>query len=637
MPLSKKAILKIKEFNFGVSYRIDEKSLSFKDAQNVSLNDGKLEKRNAIRPLSLANLQDPQSVSYFKKSDLSRYYLIRSASDFSKLNAEDGTVTTISGTLSRTRRHRALTWIDRHIIADADGLFQFDGSVFTQVGQQSPASPLTEIGGVPGSLDAASYEVVISFYSSANGFESAPSSPSNITAITGTDSLKVGSIPTTAANATIDKVRIYARKTTIATYNFYAEIPLGQAEYTIIENSLSSQAPVSDSSPPPSGEVRYICEFNKRLIAVFADDPNTVRGSDEEVPDSFDDDFRLAITGDGPITGIATGLFNDTVLDPYLVIFKENKIGIYSEINGQANLVELNARLGCVSHDSIIVRNGDVYFMSKFGFYGIRNGKLMSKDGQPYPLAGGAILDIFTESGFQYGLNQGLLSKSHSYYSQERDQYVTFVYESVSSKSRRAYCYDFKTDSFLPWTFPVDITHSIAGEDTSGNECPILLQNNELNDINYPNTIFKFYSKNPFSDLFYPETGQTSEIAIDAWAILNWVDGQDYDASFNYRECLIRIQRGQPDITLKAWVNFTYQNESSDSFDVPDPDATFILDESRLDVDALGEGRDIVTSRVDINLAGESVLLGFYQSELDANMVISSMQLEFSKNGNRNK
>ncbi len=635
MPLSRKATVKIDKFTFGCSFLLDEKDLSFKDAKNITLNDFKLEKRYGIWPLSEANLQDPQSVSFFKKADSTRYFIVRNRLGFSRVNPEDGSVTTISNTLTRTRRHRGLTWINRHIIADADGLFQYDGSVLTQVGQQSPVAVTLATDAPAGTITTGTYVASITYYSSVNGFESEASSESAGVAVSGSQSLKVGGIPTTALNATIDKIRIYLRNTATAVTVFYAEVPLGTASYTIVASSLSSQSPPSDVSTPPSGECRYICEFNKRLVAVFADDPNTVLASNEDDPDAFDSNFRLAITGDGPITGIATGLFNDTVLDPYLVIFKENKIGIYSEINGQANLVELNSRLGCVSHDSIIVRNGDVYFMSKFGWYGIKNGRLISKDGQPYPLGGGKINDIFNEDGFQYQLSQLLMNKSHSFYVQERDKYVTFVYE-AETKSRKAYCYDFITDSFLPWYYPVDITHSCAGEDALGNECPLVLQNNELNDTNYPNTLFKFYSKNAYTDKYFPSTGVTNTDAIDAWGILNWVDGKDFDATYNYRECLIRAQRGQPDITLKAWVNFTHQFETSNSFVIPDPDATFILDQSMLDVDALGEGRDIVTARLDINLCGESLLMGFYQSENDANMVISAVQLEFSKNGNRN-
>ena len=52
MPLRGKAQLKIPKFTFGVSYRVDEKNISFRDAYNCLLNGGRLEKRNAIRPIS---------------------------------------------------------------------------------------------------------------------------------------------------------------------------------------------------------------------------------------------------------------------------------------------------------------------------------------------------------------------------------------------------------------------------------------------------------------------------------------------------------------------------------------------------------------------------------------------------------
>jgi hypothetical protein len=71
--------------------------------------------------------------------------------------------------------------------------------------------------------------------------------------------------------------------------------------------------------------------------------------------------------------------------------------------------------------------------------------------------------------------------------------------------------------------------------------------------------------------------------------------------------------------------------------ELPEPDATFILDESYLDIDSLGEGSDPVTARCDLNVTGENVLIGLFQSEANENIILTSAQLNFSKNGNRNK
>lgn len=639
MTLSRKTNLKIDRFNFGVSYKLDEKKLSFKDARNVQLKQGRLEKRHGTWPLSLANLSNPQSISFFKTKQQSRFYIVRLGSSFVKVDADGDTTVIIRSDLSAIQKHRGLTWNnDRHIITNGtDGVFQYNGVTLTQVGQNQPAVvPSISAGGLPGSIPAGTYQGKISFYSTATGFESNPSSATAQLVVTAGQSIKISSIPTSASNATIDTVRVYLKRTTQADYIFYIDIPLGQAEVTIQSESFSSQTPVDNAASPPSGNVIQAIEFNRRLVLIYE---NEARGSNQEDPDAFDDGeeaFIIAMSGDGPMTGGATGLFNNSVLDPYLVLFKENKTAIYSEIGGESRLVELNENIGCVSPDTIIRRNGNIYFMSKFGFYGISNGRLITKDGQPYRLGGDDIRDIFEYSDLEYMLSTSRLKNSFSFYHQERDSYVTFIYEGNNNKSYKAYAYDFETDSFLPWEFPYAVKHATTGEDTNGIECPILLQNNEENDITKPNLAMKFYGRNQYSDKYYLTEADATFGAISAYAILNWVDGNDYERSYNYREYILRVKRGQPDVTLKAWVNFTYKNEYSNSFELPEPDATFILDQSQLDVDALGEGRDVVTARTDVNLCGESILLGFYQSENSANMVISSAQLNFSRNGNRN-
>jgi hypothetical protein len=83
-------------------------------------------------------------------------------------------------------------------------------------------------------------------------------------------------------------------------------------------------------------------------------------------------------------------------------------------------------------------------------------------------------------------------------------------------------------------------------------------------------------------------------------------------------------------------VNFTLNDEYQQFLDITNPDASFILDVSSLDVDSLGDGRGAITSRIDLNQTAESILIGFFQSEANSNMIICSSQLNFSKNGNRN-
>ena len=51
----------------------------------------------------------------------------------------------------------------------------------------------------------------------------------------------------------------------------------------------------------------------------------------------------------------------------------------------------------------------------------------------------------------------------------------------------------------------------------------------------------------------------------------------------------------------------------------------------------LGEERTVVTTTIDINRTAETIMVGFYQSILDANMALISAQIQYNKNGGPNR
>lgn len=641
MPLNKRAIFKIDEFDFGLSYRLDEKRKSFREAKNVMLNKKRLEKRYGIAPQSESPpaFSNPQSLSYLKRSNGSRSFLIKDAASFLRIS-EDGQDTFGVGlsSLSQLGRHRSITLNDRSIIADTNGLFQFDGVTMNTLGSTPPIVPTISVQTGGGSIDAGNYRVKTTFYSSVTGYESNPSPQSNEVTIVAGQFVRVFNTSNSNPNTTIDKIRIYIKRSTQVDYLFALEVPLAQANSDVLSNSLSSQVPPDNSDLPPTGGVKYLAEFNGKLVISGIEQyPNEFWMSNQDDPESFDNGgVRFALSGDGPITGMQTGFFSDSVMDPYLVIFKKNKTFVYSEIGEQPRLVELDARIGCASHDTIVVRNGDVYFMSEFGFYGISNGKIIKKDGDPYPLGGGLIDDIFTEREFDKKLNRSKFSDFFSVYYQTQDLYVTWVTEGSGQYFNKAYAFHFALDGFTEWYFPINFVFSIVGEDSSGNETiftPSVIPASGFQS----NCIHQINKNNIFKDRYFPQDSVlATEQAIEVNGVINWKDGGDYDSSFNFRELLIRAPRNQQDITVNSWVNYTLKNQTSKTYTLPDPDGTFTLDVSQLDVGILGEGRDVVTSRNDLNLCGESILIGFYQNTIDANIVVCSMQLNFSKNGNRN-
>lgn len=652
MPLNRRALVKIPKFDLGLSYRIDEKGLYYRDAKNAMMSNGRLEKRYGIDFLikdsvgDSPNFGSTNSVSYFKNVNGADFYIFKAQTALYKVDNDSTTFVTLNGSypFNADSKHRGITLNNRHFIAaGSDGLFQYDGHNFSKAGQQQPSAVTVATSGAGYSLPASVYSVQITFYASSTGYEGMPSSPSNTVTVTAGQRIDISGIPTTAENTFIDKVRIYAKRTGQVDYFFYKEIPIGGSVATIEQDTNSTQSPPEDAQALPVGGAKYMTEFNGRLvIAGNSQFQNEAIASNIDDPESFPDGetaLRIAVSGDGPITGIATGLFNDTVLDPYLVIFKESSTWVYSEIGETSRLVKLNANIGCVSHDTIIVRNGDVYFLSRYGWYGISNGRIIKKDGQPYSLGGGAIDDIFEDSGVSQYINRQKLSEAFSVYFQNQDVYVTFLPLNGSNEFYDAYVYNFGKDNFLKWTFPVNMVGAATAEDSLGQEIILLCQRNPTWSIDRPSCLFKMSRNVPYSDTYYPENEDNPTkvtAAIDWNVLLGWIDGDDYDASYDFREFLLRLKRYQPNITVKVWVDYTYSYNQEQEMELPEPDATFILDESYLDIDALGEGNDAVTARVDLCASGENVLIGLFQNETNENIIITSGQLNFSKNGNRN-
>ena len=649
MTLRKGAVLNIPQFDFGLSYRLDEKAPSFRVAKNIMINQARIEKRYGFKPLGDSPPAFPgfDGLSFFKNSKGDKVYLSKSGPNFIGLATDGLSVVSYPFTITKAGKFRSVTGIDRLIIADPNGLFQFNGTSINPMGARQPNTPtLAAIAGTS-SLDAGDYYVQLTLYSSQTGYESNPSSATSPLAVSSGQFIQVSNIDITSTdsfgntNSTIDKVRIYLKRSTQVNYLFVGEIPLGTTTFNISANATSSQVPPVGNDLPPSGGVKYLANFNKKLvIAGIEQYPNEVWFSNQDDFESFDSGGqRLAIPGDGPVTAIAVGLYNNTVLDPYLVIFKKNKTFIYSEIGDIQKLVEINTNIGCASHDTIVVRNGDVYFLSSYGWYAISNGKIVEKDNQPYQLGGYLIGDIFESKDFDLKINRNQMENFYSVYFHTQDLYITYVCDNGSNLFNKAYVYHFGKDFFTTWEFPIDFQCSVIGEGIDSQE--VILAANKIitSSVNpQPNVIYQFNKDNDYQDSYYIEDDFAAphDFPIAANAVINWRDTKDYDASSNYRELLIKAPRGQEDINVSAWVNYTYSFEKTDSMSFPDPDANFTLDQSQLDVGILGEGREIVTSRADLNLCGESILIGFSQNTIGANMIICSAQLNISRNGNRN-
>jgi hypothetical protein len=640
MPLNLRASKNLNNFNVPVSYRVHDNSGKFLDARNVNSIQDRLDTRfGTSRYNAVALGGSVQSLSSFIKADGTQYLIAKIGTELISVSAT-GAHTVIKTGLSALTVHRGVTGNDRHIIAiGSDGLFSWNGTIFTQLGQAAPSVP-TLAEAASGDLVATNiYQVAISFYASSIGFESNYSESLPFTLTGANKTLDVSAIPATADNALIDTVYIYLKNvTTDGAYLYVSEVALGATTFQITAESTSSDTPETthdipnkDASPEGSGGGKYLTNFNSKLVFTGnASRPNEVYFSETDLPDAFnslDTATRIPVPGQGPVTGLAVGLFGDSVLDPFLVIFKGKSTRIYSEIGDQPKMVVLSEEIGCVSHDTITVKNGVVYFLSEEGWRAIAGGRFVTdKSGEAITLSNGDIDDIFRTSGYTYEVNRNGMARTFSVYYPTLDQYITWVSEGANNAYTKAYVYEFDIGGFKPYEFAVDATCAVLGETSSGRDQVLFGTSNGY--------ILKHSIAEARSDVDSANT----VTAINAFAVLPWMpeDG-DFDATYSFRELILKAITSQYDLTVKTYIDYNLATVESKDYDFTDSADGFTLDEDELDVGVLSDGRKIVPSRGDINRVGETIAIGFYQSIIDANIGLISMQVDSNKNGNRNK
>lgn len=631
MPLNLRAIKSVKKFNKPVSYRIYERGDKLIDARNVISNQDRCDTRHGTSRYNSTSLGGQiLSMSYFVKTDGTQYALAKVGTVLYSV-AKTGSHTAIKTGLSSTTKHRGLTENNRHIIAiEGDGLFSWNGTIFSQLGQAAPAA-LTAAAATGGSLTTGSqYQAAITYYASALGFET-NAQTSSIVTVSGSDlRVALSAIPATADNGFVDKIRIYLKDVTAnGSFLFIDEVALGTTTYNIDTESTSSQTPPENNGAPLGGGGKYITFFGQRLVySGNSGFLNDVFFSEEELPDAYnpnDDQLVISTPGQGAVTGLATGLFNDSHLDPFLVIFKRKSTHIYSELGGDPRFTTISNEIGCVSADTIQVKNGVVYFLSEDGWRGISNGQFFKdQQGDVVNLGGGDIDDLFKSPGFVYEINRSTFTNAFSVYYPTLDQYMTWVGEGSNSAFTKTYVYEFETGGFKPFEFPCIATAACLGEDDSRRP-QVLFGTSD-------GYIIKHSVNESRSDINV--AGET--VAIDAYVVMSWGgDDQDFDATYNYRELIVRALVNSGEITCKTFLNFNFNNIQDDMYDFSDPDSGFILDSSQLDIGVFGDDRAIVTARADINRVGESIAIGFYQNSINTNLGLVSLQLNESKNGNR--
>lgn len=656
MPQRLKQTFQFKNLNLPVSYNSQVKN-KMRDARNVFTNRDRLDTRHGVSRLNNfaagayafflddskldlnkldsgnfvsdeSVLSDIKSVTFFKKTDNTSYYIVKAGSSLYSINNSDVHQFLVNG-LDTDLKHRAITMTDRHIIAiGTDGLYSYDGTIFSSLGQDSSDTAVTvAASGSGNTLTASDYQVAFTYYASSIGFESNLSVASSTVTVTSGEQIDVSAIPTTASNSLIDKKRIYVKDVTNeGAWLFWSEINLSVTTETIDEDPTSSQTPPTKNARPLGANAKFIEKFgNKAVIAGINGYESDILFSEEYLPDAFDDSSTRIVfkaNGNGPITGIKVGYYTQDNLSPYLCVFKKKNIDVYSSIGGSVSYSTISTTTGAINQDTIQEINGDIYFMSESGFHIISNGRLYEKNNQAVKLSDSDIDSIFTENGFTYELNKTDFDNFFSVYYQSLNQYMTFVSESGTTLINKSYNYEFDIQGFRPYEFYLNYFCACIGEDALGNEIVVLGGKNG-----------RFYKHGIPVDKYDVDLSNTAT-NISAYAQLFWLEHEDFDSTLNFGGMIIKALTSANDITVNCWLNYHLSELYGKAYSFNDSEGSFILDESYLDQDFLSDGRTIVkTLSSGIYKTAKSLLVGFYQEGQNKNLGILSCQIDASKNG----
>jgi len=630
MPLLKRGLNSWRFSDLPVSYKVNPKNRST-DARNVLSNQGVLETRpgyTRFNDTTIEEGRDVTSLSAFK--DLSDNLLTIAKVNTSLYKVPtSGASTAIKTGLTVSKKHRAVTFRDRHlIVVEGDGVFQWDGTTFGALGQAGGSAPTVGSSGAGNTLTAADYKVAYTFHSTTTGFESNLSTASALVTVASGEQIDISGMDTSVGNFTIDKKRIYLKDiTNNSAWIFWDEIDLGDAADTIDDDPLSTDtAPTTNGTPP--ADAKFIVTFGKSIaLAGVSANPSDVFISEPYIPDAFDNSRTsktIKASGKGPVTGLGVGFYDNDNLRPFLCIFKRNSVEVYSEIGGIKDLGPASTSIGCIGHDTIVEEAGIVKFMSTTGWYEIANGQLRKRKVKgrvvPAEIADGDLIDIFTRPGYVYELNKTNYSNFFSvFFPGFKGNYMTFISEGVSTTLSKCYNYEFDVGGFRPLEFALNFFDAVHAELSTGEDAVLLAGANGF--------IYKYSMAEDKHDVDI----DNDSVDIDAFFDMFWFTGQDFESSYNFGSHIVRAVEGDDDITVNAHLDYAQNTSTSSSFSRTADG--FQLGVSKLDEGVLTDGRRVTRNISEILRTGQSLLLKYSQSATDANMSLIEGQVHVSKNG----
>lgn len=301
------------------------------------------------------------------------HILVAQDGDLHTLNTSTGVVTnhtsgeftttittTISGLVANNH-----AYVVSGVAGTAGGVtgyvLRFDGTNWRVAGMAAPAAPTAVVNVAAGSMNG-TYEVGLTYYNSATGYESSRSTTSS--AAPANQKIDVSWVAPTDAQVT--HVRVHVRKGTLSTGFYQATsiaVPTTSVTLNISDadyNALITLSPDEDENDPPPTDTKYLAWHRSRL---FAGNDKNVYYSKVELPEAFDPEKYEPVNPDDgqKIRGIVSAF-------DQLVVFKD--FSTYALVGVGPNdwqLVLISRKVGCVAPGSIVYTGGLLYWWSSDG------------------------------------------------------------------------------------------------------------------------------------------------------------------------------------------------------------------------------------------------------------------------------
>jgi hypothetical protein len=359
-----------RNYTGGVNYRALPTELledQYRGGSNITLtNIGKLAKRGGRSKVNTSATSKIHSLYRYSRGTTTRT-LVGAGTVLSRVNgtALTSVQTGMSGNSISFESFNDFCWI-----ADGTNMYKYDMTNIRNWGIAAPTVAVTAtVSGSAGTFSASvGFTYKYTYYNSSTGHESADSATASTGAFTNKLNVAVGY--TASADAQVTHIRIYRTTDGGSTYYLLTTVTNATSSYndTTTDATLQNNALfASDDNDPPVG-ARYVCLHKKRLFTLNQTS-NTSRLAWSKInkpwalPDTYYEDIDKGYGGVG--TGIVS--FGDA-----LVVAKTKVIWVIWGCENEDSINWVKVRQiennGVIAPRSLIVSNGYIYFIGRFGY-----------------------------------------------------------------------------------------------------------------------------------------------------------------------------------------------------------------------------------------------------------------------------